>query len=293
MQDVKWIKLYTSLPNNRKIKQLMKLPSGPVYVCVWVFLMCLAGDVNDNGSVYFTEELPYTDEMLADQFDLPVKVVRQALQLFEKFGMIEIIDDAIRLRNWEKYQASDRLGKIKEQDRIRAKAYRDRKKIAQNHAKDNVTRHVTDNVTVTDNHATEEEIRKENKNSPLRESNAPARESVKEDYLMLSLGEYGNVFLKPEEYLQLQEAFPSDYKERVDNLSRYMKSKGVVYDDHYATIMKWAIEDAKNGKRGSGVGSSNTFNSYDGQRDYTSDEYADLELAMRKRRAGDPEDRSK
>ena len=292
MQDVKWIKLYTSLPNNRKIKQLMKLPNGPVYVCVWVFLMCLAGEVNDNGSVYFTEELPYTDEMLADQFDLPVKVVRQALQLFEKFEMIEIIDDAIRLRNWEKYQASDRLGKIKEQDRIRAKAYRERKKIAQNHAKDNVTRHVTDNVTVTDNHATEEEIREENKNTPLRECNAPARESVTKkhietDDMVIFLGEYGNVIMKPEEYLQLQEDFPNDYKDRIDNLSRYMKSKGVDYDDHYATIRKWAIEDAKKNKTGSG-GKSNAF-SYEDQRDYTSDEYADLELKMRQRRTGAPE----
>ena len=109
--------------------------------------------------------------------------------------------------------------------------------------------------------------------------------------MVIFLGEYGNVIMKPDEYLQLQEDFPDDYKDRIDNLSRYMKSKGVDYDDHYATIRKWAIEDAKKNKNGSG-GKSSAF-SYDGQREYTSDEYADLELKMRQRRTGTPEDGSK
>lgn len=284
MQDVKWIKLYTSFPNNRKIKQLMKLPNGPVYVCVWVFLMCLAGDINENGSLYFTDELPYTDEMLADQFDLPVKVVRQALQLFEKFGMIEIIDDALKLRNWEKYQASDRLGKIKEQDRIRAKAYRERKKLAMKSDENNVTRHVTNHADITQNNATDKEIRERDKNTPLRECNAPAPASECKVGEIIC-GRYGNVRLTPEQLENLKRDF-ADWREKIENLSAYMKSKGTEYADHDATIRKWAEEDAK---RGSGGGKPNGFSNYEGQRDYTPDEYDELELAMRKRRAGDQE----
>ena len=287
MQDVKWIKLYTDFPNNRKIKQLMKLPNGPVYVCVWVFLMCLAGDVNENGALYFTDELPYTDEMLADQFDLPVKVVRQALQLFEKFGMIEIIDDALKLRNWEKYQASDRLGKIKEQDRIRAKAYRDRKRIATKSVNDNVTRHVTHHDEITANHATDKEIREREEEHSLRECNAPApaRESAP------LFGPYENVRMTEEELEQLKKDFPNDWLDKIDNLSTYMRTHGTEYADHYAIIMKWASEDEKKprkAKLGSG-GSSNAFSGYDGQREYTQEEYDELELKMRQRRTGEPE----
>lgn len=283
MQDVKWIKLYTSFPNNRKIKQLMKLPNGPVYVCVWVFLMCLAGDINENGSLYFTDELPYTDEMLADQFDLPVKVVRQALQLFEKFGMIEIIDDALKLRNWEKYQASDRLGKIKEQDRIRAKAYRERKKLAMKSDENNVTRHVTNHAEITPNNATDKEIRERDKNTLLRECNAPApaRESL--------FGPYENVKLTEEELEALKKDFPDAWLDMIANLSTYMQTHGAEYADHNAIMRKWAAEDAKKAKRGSGGGKPNGFSNYEGQRDYTPEEYDELELAMRKRRAGDQE----
>ena len=283
MQDVKWIKLYTSFPNNRKIKQLMKLPNGPVYVCVWVFLMCLAGDINENGSLYFTDELPYTDEMLADQFDLPVKVVRQALQLFEKFGMIEIIDDALKLRNWEKYQASDRLGKIKEQDRIRAKAYRERKKLAMKSDENNVTRHVTNHAEITPDNATDKEIRERDKNTLLRECNAPApaRESA--------FGPYENVKLTEEELEALKKDFPDAWLDMIANLSTYMQTHGAEYADHNAIMRKWAAEDAKKAKRGSGGGKPNGFSNYEGQRDYTPEEYDELELAMRKRRAGDQE----
>lgn len=283
MQDVKWIKLYTSFPNNRKIKQLMKLPNGPVYVCVWVFLMCLAGDINENGSLYFTDELPYTDEMLADQFDLPVKVVRQALQLFEKFGMIEIIDDALKLRNWEKYQASDRLGKIKEQDRIRAKAYRERKKLSMKSGENNVTRHVTNHAEITPNNATDKEIRERDKNTLLRECNAPApaRECL--------FGPYENVMLTEEELEALKKDFPDAWIDMIANLSTYMQTHGAEYADHNAIMRKWAAEDAKKAKLGSGSGKPNSFSNYEGQRDYTPEEYDELELAMRKRRAGDQE----
>lgn len=97
MAEVKWIKLSVALPDNKKIKQIRKLPDGDTIALMWVFLLCLAGDVNDDGAVYFTPEIPYTDEMLAGQFDMDINTVRLALKTFQHFGMIEIIDDIIHL----------------------------------------------------------------------------------------------------------------------------------------------------------------------------------------------------
>lgn len=279
MQNVKWIKLYTDFPNNRKIKQLMKLPNGPICVCVWVFLMCLAGDTNENGSLYFTDELPYTDEMLADQFDLPVKVVRQALQLFEKFGMVEIIDDAYQLRNWEKYQAADRLEKIKEQDKNRAKAYRDRKRLAAKSADNNVTRHVTHHAQITEN-VTDKESRVKNKELSLTGESAPAHAREEEPQ---AFGTYKNVFLTGSEIDQLQNELPELWEEIAQRLSTYKKQTGKTYASDFATIRRWANEDAD---KPADMTRPNAFNNYDGQREYTSEEMNELELAMRKRRAG-------
>lgn len=133
--EVKWIKLATGLPDNKKIKQIRKLPEGDTIALLWVFLMCLAGETNDDGMVYFMPEIPYTDEMLADQFGMDVNTVRLGLATFQRFGMIEIVDDIIHLEAWEKWQSVDKLSEIREKNRQRVAKHREKKKalIAQEH----------------------------------------------------------------------------------------------------------------------------------------------------------------
>lgn len=145
MAEVKWIKLATGLPDNRKIKQIRKLPQGDTIALLWVFLMCLAGDTNDDGAVYFLPEIPYTDEMLADQFGMDVNTVRLGLATFQRFGMIEIVDDIIHLEAWEKWQSVDKLSEIREKNRKRVAKHREKKRLAAGNADCNVT----GNVTVT------------------------------------------------------------------------------------------------------------------------------------------------
>lgn len=118
MADVKWIKMSTGLPDNKKIKHIRKLPQGDTIALMWVFLMCLAGDTNEDGMVYFTKEVPYTDEMLADQFDMELNTVRLGLATFQRYGMIEIVEDIICLPSWEKWQSTDKLSEIREYNRI-------------------------------------------------------------------------------------------------------------------------------------------------------------------------------
>jgi predicted phage replisome organizer len=118
MADVKWIKLATNLFDNRKIRQIECLPDGFAIIVVWVKLLCLAGNVNDSGMVYFTKEIPYTDQMLSAQFNMPLTTVQLALRTFQQFGMIDVIDNMLYISNWEKYQSVDRLAEIREYNRI-------------------------------------------------------------------------------------------------------------------------------------------------------------------------------
>lgn len=131
MADVKWIKLATGLPDNRKIKQIRRLPEGDTIALMWVFLMCLAGETNDDGMVYFTPEIPFTEEMLADQFAIDLNTIRLGLTTFQRFGMIEIVDDIICLSSWEKWQAVDRLSEIREYNRLAKRKSREKKKALQ------------------------------------------------------------------------------------------------------------------------------------------------------------------
>lgn len=145
MADVKWIKLSTDLFSNRKIKQIERMPDGDALIVVWLKLLTLAGTVNDSGLVYFTRDIPYTEQLLANEFNRPVATIEMALRVFEQFGMIEIVDNLIHVSNWEKYQNVEGMEKIRKQNRLRVQRFRDKQKEFQELPEPNVT----GNVTVT------------------------------------------------------------------------------------------------------------------------------------------------
>ena len=157
MADVKWIKLATDIFDNRKIKLIEKMPEGDSIIVIWLKLLCLAGTVNDSGLVYLTREVPYTDEMLSAIFDRPLTTVRLALQTFERFDMIETVNDILLLPSWEKYQNVDGLEKVREQNRIRKAKQRETQKL--------LTCHVTSHDDVTESHATDKDIEQEKDNN--------------------------------------------------------------------------------------------------------------------------------
>lgn len=179
MADVKWIKLATGLPDNRKIKQIRRLPDGDTIALMWIFLMCLAGETNDDGMVYFMPEIPYTEEMLSDQFDIDINTVRLGITTFQRFGMIEIIDNIICLPAWEKWQSVDKLSEMREKTRLRVAKHREKQRISAG----SVTSNVTSNVTVTECNAVDidtdidREIEKDNNNE---RENTITKEETKE-----------------------------------------------------------------------------------------------------------------
>ena len=157
MAEVKWIKLATNIFDNRKIRQIETLPDGNAVIVVWLKLLCLAGSINDSGMVYFTKEIPYTEQMMAAQFNMPLATVQLAVRTFEQFGMIEVVDNILHIANWEKYQNVEGMEKIREQNRNRKRLERERKKavLCDGH------------VTVTPSHATD--IDKEEEKEEERE----------------------------------------------------------------------------------------------------------------------------
>lgn len=151
MSEIKWIKVMTDMFDNRKIKQIETLPEADSLIVIWLKLLCLAGSVNEQGLIYFTKEIPYTEEMMAKEFDRPLNTVRLALKTFERFEMIEIIDNIICISNWEKYQSIDGMEKVREQTRKRVAKYRANQKLLL----EQKTSNVTTNVTVTESNATD------------------------------------------------------------------------------------------------------------------------------------------
>lgn len=168
MAEVKWIKVTTDIFDNSKIKQIRKMPDGDSIVVVWLQILCLAGRVNSNGYIFLTEDIPYTDEMLAVEFDQSLQIIKMALSLFKKFGMIDVTDNLYHVSAWEKYQNVDGMEKLREQNRIRVARYREKQKMLEC----NVTCNITGNAEVMDGNAIdkdkEEELDKEKENTKTR-----------------------------------------------------------------------------------------------------------------------------
>lgn len=171
MSEVKWIKLSTGIFDNRKIRQIEEMPDGDALIVIWMKLLVLAADVNDGGLVYFTRDLPYTDQLLATHFHKSIKQVQLAMQTFEMFGMIEVIDDIFKISNWEKYQNEEGLSRIREQNRLRKQAQRERERAALPPASRDC------HVTVTGCHAVDidRDIEEEKDKDSFVKANTPKR----------------------------------------------------------------------------------------------------------------------
>lgn len=251
MSEIKWIKVSTNMfDSSRKIKQIELMPEGDTILVIWLKLLLLAGNINDGGQIYLTPEIPYTDEMLANELRRPLNVVRMALNLFEKFGMIEIVDDILKLSSWEKYQNIDKMAEIREQNRIRQKKWYDKHKALPN---------VSPNVTVTQPNALEEE-REEDKEKEYSFNHSSEKADDENDFstglstnvdaqrtaLGGDLGK-GVVLLSQEQMEDLLD------KLSLDEFNHYvsvvadciLKGKRYTKKTHYQAILDMAVKDRK------------------------------------------------
>ena len=145
MADVKWIKIVTDIFDDEKVLMIETLPECDTIIVIWFKLLCLAGKKNNCG-VFQMGHIPYTDEMFATIFRRPINTVRLALNTFEQFGMVEIVNNTVTIPNWEKHQSLDKLESAQAKTRQRVARHREKQKML---AESNLDCNVTCNVTVT------------------------------------------------------------------------------------------------------------------------------------------------
>lgn len=129
MADVKWIKITTDVFDDDKILLIESLPDADSIIVIWFKLLCLAGKQNNSGVFMMGNKIPYTDKMLATIFRRKENTVKLALQTFEQFGMIELIDGVITIPNWGKHQNLDQIESKKEYMKKYMKEYREKQKL--------------------------------------------------------------------------------------------------------------------------------------------------------------------
>lgn len=129
MADVKWIKITTDIFDDEKVLLIESLPEADSIIVIWFKLLCLAGKVNNSGVFMMNDNIAYTDKMLATIFRRKESTVKLALETFENFGMVEIIDNVITIPNWGKHQSIDQLESKKDYMRNYMRDYREKQKL--------------------------------------------------------------------------------------------------------------------------------------------------------------------
>lgn len=242
MADVKWIKIVTDVFDDEKILLIDSLPECDGIIVIWFKMLCLAGKNNNGGVFMLNDKIPYTDEMLATIFRRPVNTIRLALKTFEKFGMIEIINDIITIPNWNKHQSLDKLEEAREKTRKRVAKHREKQKAL-------TSGNVTSNDDVTQCNATDkirkEEIRIDSDADVDAEEKAdsPPCDTDPNDQLTIFKG---NILLSENQMGHLLDLMGLEvFDEYIAKLQAFIEAKGANIKSHYQTLLKWYAEDTK------------------------------------------------
>ena len=258
MADVQWIKIFVDMfDTSRKIKRIEKMKNGDAIILIWFKLLCMAGAINDGGVIYVTKDIPYTLEDLADNLRKKESIVQSALDTFLEHGMI-YKDDAgfIVIKNWEKYQNTDRLEELREYNRIAQQRSRERKK--QKSVNDNVidksmTSQRCQEIEEEEEKEEEEEIHsfnllyaREEKKEKEFSIDFSTREELKRKYLGGKLGG-GVVFLSDVQFDDLLDKLSLEEFNHYVAVVRDCELQGKPYKKktHYQAILDMAMKDRK------------------------------------------------
>ena len=273
MAETEWIKLYLkTFRTSRKISAIERMKNGDTFIVIWFKLLCLAGEINDDGAVYITPKVPFDSISLADELKKPRAVVDAAIKVFEEHDML-FRDDAgfIQILNWEKYQNVEGLEKIRAQNRKRQKEWYDRQKanasLTLPNAKPNVS--IPEDVTLPN--ATEEEGEEDKEfhsiNRSIAREEAYAENRVKQEgfegedaevyrqevkeglrrkYLGGTLGQ-GVVLMSNEQFSYLCDTLTLDEMEKYFGIVVECEKSGKRYKKktHYQAILEMAMKDRK------------------------------------------------
>jgi predicted phage replisome organizer len=86
-----WLKLGRNFFKRHDIRIIEDMPDGKEYVLFYLKLMVEA--IDHEGALRFSDTIPYSESMLSSVTNTDAEVVRNALELFKKLGIVEMMDD--------------------------------------------------------------------------------------------------------------------------------------------------------------------------------------------------------
>lgn len=128
MYEIQWFKVESNIFSNRKIQIILKLPEGDTYFRVWMQLISLAVESNNEGRLEIGENNPMTIENFSKIMGKSKKKVQRIIEEFVKLEMLVKEEETFLIKNWNKYQSIEKYEKYQRQNRERQRKYREKLK---------------------------------------------------------------------------------------------------------------------------------------------------------------------
>ena len=86
-----WLKLKRDFFKRHDIRIIEELPNGKEYILF--YLKLLLESIDHEGSLRFSDTVPYNEQMLSVITNTNIDIVRSAMKMFASLNMIEVFDD--------------------------------------------------------------------------------------------------------------------------------------------------------------------------------------------------------
>ncbi len=233
-----WLKLKRDFFKRHDIRIIEEMPNGKDYILF--YLKLLLESIDHEGTLRFSDAIPYNEQMLSVVTNTNVDIVRSAMKIFIELNMIDIFDDqTIYMTEVDKLIGSETEWA--------------KKKRVQRGKKDNVPK-------LSSKCPTEIELEKEKDLDTELEVDVVESDGIDTDLsttdsfyregdtFELQNGTLGRgvVLLTPSQDEALLDKLGFDaYNHYVSKLADFIIEKGAKVSNHYATILKWAKQDSK------------------------------------------------
>jgi predicted phage replisome organizer len=226
-----WLKLKRDFFKRHDIRIVESMPNGKDYILF--YLKLLLESIDHEGTLRFSETIPYNEHMLSVVTNTNIDTVKSAMKLFIDLNMMSIYDDqTIYMTEVDKLIGSEtEWAKKKREQRLK---------------KDNVPQ--LSSKCPTEIEKDKEKYKDTDIEVDVEEDGDLATTATEEDQLKLIGGELGKnvVYLTDRQFGDLLNRLGLDaFNRYVDRLATFIIEKDAHVKNHYETILKWYEEDTK------------------------------------------------
>lgn len=240
-----WLKLKRDFFKRHDIRIIEEMPNGKDYILF--YLKLLLESIDHEGSLRFSDTIPYNESMLSVVTNTNIDIVRSAMKLFIELNMMSVFDDQTIYMN----EVDKLIGSAADNDNAnRVRRCRERKKqaslqdVTQSITKCNESKSIGKENRVRDR-VVEVEKEATAATEPVENSEVVENSEANQLHSIGKLGK-GVVFLTPKQMDKLLDKLGFDaFNEYVTRLADFIIEKDARVKNHYETILKWYEEDTK------------------------------------------------